>query len=265
MQEETTKIRIGLCGAKGRMCEAVARITRFSQDFEIAFGVDRHTDPAHPYFPIFDSFDNLPSADVIIDFSSPTLTSLALDYAGENNIPIVVATTGQPAQNIRKIHDTALRIPVFFDSNTSYGNCLLLKLAQVAAEFLDESFDIEIVETHHRIKSDAPSGTALCIANALKTAKREGFGEEYTLSYGHDKRREERQIGVHSLRGGTVVGKHEILFLGDDERIAISHEVENKNVFAHGALRVAKLLLTVPAGLYDMNDFSPHIDLAPHK
>ncbi|MBQ9276158.1 MAG: 4-hydroxy-tetrahydrodipicolinate reductase [Clostridia bacterium] len=260
-----TKIRIGLCGARGRMCEAVARIARCSQDFEIAFGVDRRKDLSHPYFPIFDGFGNLPSADAIIDFSSPTLTSLALDYASETGIPIVVATTGQPAENVEKIRNVSKSVPVFFDSNTSYGNCLLMKLAKVAAEFLDESFDIEIVETHHRIKSDAPSGTALHLSKVVQEAKREAYNKEYTISQGHASRRQERQIGVHSLRGGTVVGKHEILFLGNDERIVISHEVENKSVFAHGALRAAKLLLTAPAGLYDMNDFSPHIGFSLHK
>ena len=256
MQEEMKKIRIGLCGARGRMCQALARIVRCGRDFEIAFGVDRRTDTANEFFPVFSSFDNVPQADVLIDFSSPSLTSLALDYATTAHVPIVVATTGQPADNVQKIHDASRRIPVFFDSNTSFGNCLLLKLAKVAAEFLDEGFDVEIVEAHHRIKSDAPSGTALHLAQVVQEAKRNTYGKEYTLSQGHSSRRLERQIGIHSLRGGTVVGRHEIHFLGDDERLEIAHEVENKSVFAHGALKAAKLLLTSPAGLYDMNDFS---------
>ncbi len=254
MQNDMTKIRLCLSGAKGRMCEAIARNVRCGDKFEIAFGVDRTEELTHPFFPIYPCFSNVPFCDVVVDFSSPALTACALEYATQMRVPILVATTGQTPQNLELINCASELIPVFFDSNTSIGNCLLLKLARVAASFLDESFDIEIVETHHRIKADAPSGTALCIAKTLQEAKYEAYGEEYTLNLGHDKRREKKQIGVHSLRGGTVVGKHEVLFLGDDERLAIAHEAESKNVFVRGALKAAEFLVTQRPGLYTMND-----------
>ena len=259
MQDKTTKVLIGLSGAKGRMCAAVARATNCSPRFSIAFGVDRQSDTNNESFPIYSDFQSLPKCDVIIDFSSPSLTTLALSYAVQTRTPIVVATTGQTSDNLQFIETASKSIPVFFDSNTSLGNCLLLKLVRTAAAFLDDSFDIEIVETHHRIKKDSPSGTALSLANAVITAKEETFGKEYTTCFGHLQKREGRQIGLHSIRGGTVVGKHEVLFLGDDERLTLTHEVENKSVFVHGALKAAEFLLDKHSGLYNMNDLQTKI------
>lgn len=254
MGENLGIIRVGLSGANGRMCSQIARITRCDPSFEIAFGVDVSSGENDARYPVFPSFENAPLCDVVIDFSAPALTMQALGYSLKNHVPIVVATTGQPAENVAKICEASKVLPVFFDSNTSLGNCLMTKLASVASAFLDDSFDVEIVETHHRIKADAPSGTALSLARAVQTAKRQYHGKEYTLCQGHAERREERQIGIHSLRGGTVVGRHEILFLGNDERLTITHEVENKSVFANGALKAAAFLLTRQCGLYKTED-----------
>lgn len=254
MSKNTSKIRLGLSGANGRMCTEIAHIARCNQSFEIAFGVDQTASENALRYPVFSCFQDIPNCDVIIDFSSPALTSKALEYAIERRVPIVVATTGQTAENLDKIKEASGAVPVFFDSNTSLGNCLLLKLASIASTFLDDDFDVEIVETHHRIKADAPSGTALNLARAVQTAKRQSQGQEYTICQGHAERRKPRQIGIHSLRGGTVVGKHEIQFLGDDERLTITHEVENKSVFAHGALKAAAFILHKPNGMYKTED-----------
>ncbi|MBO4380922.1 MAG: 4-hydroxy-tetrahydrodipicolinate reductase [Clostridia bacterium] len=254
MDELKNKIRVGLSGASGRMCTAIARLARCNQAFEIAFGVDKSESSNCSVYPIYTSFDEAQDCDVVIDFSAPPLTLQALDYAIQRHIPIVVATTGQSEENIAKIQSAGQAVPVFFDSNTSLGNCLLKKLASIAASMLDDSFDVEIVETHHRIKADAPSGTALNLAKAVQTAKQQRFGEEYTICQGHLDKRSNRQIGIHSLRGGTVVGRHEIHFLGNNERLTIVHEVENKSVFAFGALKAAAFLLTKPAGVFCTDD-----------
>ncbi len=254
MTTNTTKIRIGLNGANGRMCRAIAHTVKCDNRFQIAFGVDNKSEPTDCAYPIFKSFQDVPLCDVIVDFSTPSATAYALDYAVAHQVPILVATTGHDEAQKQHIAEAGKSIPVFFASNVSFGTFLLLKLASVAAAFLDDTYDIEIVETHHRIKSDAPSGTALAIASSICAAKEQSCGANYTTVCGHALRREEHQIGIHSVRGGTVVGKHEVLFLGDDERITIAHEAENKSVFVHGALKAAAFLLTKPNGVYGMDD-----------
>ena len=254
MTTNTTKIRMGLNGANGRMCRAIAHTVKCNPCFQIAFGVDSKTALENNDYPVFKSFQDVPTCDVIVDFSTPSATAYALDYAIAHKVPILVATTGHNEAQRQRIAEAGKSIPVFFASNVSFGTFLLLKLASVAAAFLDDTYDIEIVETHHRIKSDAPSGTALAIASSICAAKEQSCKATYSSTCGHTYRREEHQIGIHSVRGGTVVGKHEVLFLGDDERISITHEAENKSVFVHGALKAAAFLLTQPAGVYSMDD-----------
>ena len=249
-----TKINIGLSGANGRMCTALAHLAKCDERFEIAFGVDAFLQDKQQPYPVYKAFSDALKCDVVIDFSSPDATMQALDFALATATPIVVATTGHTACQRQQIQNAGNRIPIFYANNTSLGNYLMLKLAHVAASFLDDSFDVEIVETHHRIKADAPSGTAVQIATAIQQAKAQAFGCQYTVSLGHAGRRKTREIGIHSLRGGTVVGKHEVLFLGDDERLTITHEAENKSVFVHGALKAAAFILNKPCGVYGMED-----------
>ncbi|MBR4800494.1 MAG: 4-hydroxy-tetrahydrodipicolinate reductase [Clostridia bacterium] len=251
MEDFQDRIRLALNGANGRMCRAIAHAVKCDSRFETAFGVDKIVLKDEQCFPVFSSFDGVPPCDVVVDFSTPKATMSALEFALMKSLPILVATTGHDEPQREKIENASKHIPVFYASNTSVGTYLVIQLAEIAAAFL--SYDVEIVETHHRIKADAPSGTALEIASAIRDARRKSSGE-YVLALGHDSRREERQIGIHSVRGGTVVGKHEILFLGDDERIVISHEAENKSVFVHGALKAAAFLVDKPHGLYGMKD-----------
>lgn len=249
-----TKIRIGLNGANGRMCSSIAHVVKCGNAFEIAFGVDK-TLPDKPLsYPVYQEFSRALKCDVVIDFSEPFATMQALDFALLTSTPIVVATTGHNQEQRQRILQAGEKIPIFFANNTSIGNYLMLKLASCAASFLDDGFDVEIVETHHRIKADAPSGTAIQIADAIRQAKKDAFCADYSVSFGHATRRKARDIGIHSVRGGSVVGKHEVLFLGDCERLTITHEAENKSVFVHGALKAAAFILHRSCGVYGMDD-----------
>ena len=175
-----------------------------------------------------------------------------LEFAVENSIPAVISTTGLNDAQINLIKAASTKIPVFFSANMSLGVNLLCELAKKAAKVLQGSFDIEIVEAHHNQKIDAPSGTALMLADSITEALDEKPIYEFDR---HSKRmkRTKNEIGIHSVRGGTIVGEHDIIFAGHDEVITISHSAQSKEVFAVGSVRAAKFLYNKPAGLYDMN------------
>ena len=202
---------------------------------------------------VYPDFASLPEAgDALIDFSSPAALDALLSWAVSAHVPCVLATTGYTEEQLAAIDEAAKRIPIFRSANMSVGIALLRKLAAQAAAALDGSFDIEIVETHHRRKKDAPSGTALMLYDALKAARPQSgpvFGRE-----GRSCARQAGEIGIHAVRGGTVVGEHEILFLGDEERITIAHSAESRAVFASGALQAAAFLQGKAPGLYTMDD-----------
>lgn len=252
MDSNPSKIRIGLNGADGRMCRAIKDEISRNSRYTISFGIDK-TPSQNPDFPIFNEFNDTLSCDVLIDFSFHSATMPALDFAVKNRIPILVATTGHTEEEKARILKAGESIPVFFASNTSLGVYLTILLAKTAAEFLDESFDVEIVEAHHRGKADAPSGTALAIAGAIRDVKARQ-GKSYEIITSRSKERVRDEITLHSLRGGTVVGKHEINFLGDDERLTIIHEAESKSIYVHGALRAVEFLIHAPKGVYGMQD-----------
>jgi 4-hydroxy-tetrahydrodipicolinate reductase len=197
----------------------------------------------------------LPQADVVIDVSSPEGTSLALDLCVKQKLPLLVATTGLSADILQKIEESAKQIPIVQAANLSVGVNVLARMVEFAAKTLGASFDIEIVEAHHRKKKDSPSGTALLLANAaaagraldLATAARHG-------RQGIVGERAASEIGLHAVRGGSVVGDHQVLFLGDGERVTLSHMAESRAVFAYGALRAARWLVGKPAGKYTMGD-----------
>ena len=189
----------------------------------------------------------------VIDFSSVSLLDGILDYAVKNKIPAVLATTGYSDEQIAKIKKSAEIVPIFFTFNMSIGVNLLCSLAKKAAAVLGTDFDVEIIEKHHNLKVDAPSGTAIMLANAVN----EQFGDSYNYEYDrHSKRakRPKNEIGIHSVRGGTIVGQHDVIFAGRDEVITLSHEATSKEVFAVGAIRAAKFIASKKYGLYDMND-----------
>lgn len=242
-----------LCGANGRMGKFITDAVSKRDDARIVAGVDLNTE-SNSGFPVFKTIGevNIP-ADVIVDFSHPALLDSILCYVNEKNIPAVLATTGYSAEATAKIRKAAERSPLFFTFNMSLGVNLLVSLSKRAAEVLGDAFDVEIVEKHHNQKLDAPSGTAVMLADAIN----EVYGNEMTYEFDRHSKREKRpakQIGIHSVRGGNIVGEHDVIFAGRDEVVTLSHQATSKQVFAVGAIRAAKFIKDKSAGLYDMNN-----------
>ena len=223
-------------------------------DAEAVGGVDKFADPSQFSVPVFKSGKDVNvDADVIIDFSRPDALDEILEYALSHKTGIMLATTGYSAEQQQAIDKASQSIAVFQSSNMSLGVNLLIELCRKASQVLGEKFDIEIIEQHHNQKVDSPSGTALSIANAIN----EEFEDSKEYVYGrHDKncRRTDKEIGIHAIRGGTIVGKHDVLFIGKDEVITISHEAQSRAVFAQGAIRAGIFLSTKTSGKYSMKD-----------
>ena len=244
-------IKVLICGASGKMGGFVAAAANEDGNFQITGGIDKVNNGQH--FPIYSKFSDIKEKpDVIIDFSHPALLDDLLEYSINNNVPTVIATTGYSDAALNKIKEAAKKIPVFFTFNMSLGVNLICSLAKKAASILGNGFDVEIVEKHHNQKIDAPSGTAIMLANAVNSVFDDKMSYEYDR---HSKRtkRTKNEIGIHSVRGGTIVGEHDVIFAGHDEVVTISHSAQSKEVFAVGAVRAAKFLYNRPAGLYDMN------------
>lgn len=246
-------INILLTGCNGRMGKAVAESVANNDQCNIVAGIDVNDANATSQFPTFLSIEEYKGkCDVIVDFSFHTATKAILDYAIERNIPVVIATTGHTEEETQYIKNSSEKIPVFYSRNMSLGINLLIALAKKACQSLGESFDIEIIEKHHNMKLDAPSGTALMIADALKETRE--IETEYVYNRQPvKKKREPSEIGIHAVRGGTIVGEHEVMFAGKNEIVTLSHSASSRNVFAEGAVRAALFMVGKPAGLYDMN------------
>ncbi len=244
--------RIILSGALGKMGKAITACVENRNDCEIVAGVDLIT--AECKFPVFKSFYDINvDADVIIDFSHPSVLEDLLSYAKEKRIPAVIATTGLNEQQIEEIKTASTDVPLFFSANMSIGVSLVSELAKKAAKVLGGSFDIEIVEAHHNQKIDAPSGTALMLADSISEALDEKPIYEFDR---HSKRmkRTKNEIGIHAVRGGTIVGEHEIIFAGPDEVIKISHSAYSKQLFANGSVNAGLFLVGKEPGFYSMKD-----------
>lgn len=246
-------LKIIFCGISGKMGHATYQIIKDNKNFEIVAGVDAINDGSFP-FDVFKSFKDIKvKADVIIDFSRPETLDDMLEYALLNNLKLVIATTGYSKEQEDKILKASKKIAILKASNMSMGVTLLNVLAAQAAAFLQDDFDIEITEVHHNQKVDAPSGTALTLANAVKEALNGDANFVYSR-YGKDCKRQKKDIGIHAIRGGSVVGKHDISFFGDNETITISHEASNRSIFAKGALKACLFLKDKKSGLYSMKD-----------
>lgn len=247
-------INILLTGCNGRMGKAVAQSVSNNENYSIVAGVDVNSSKIGGDFPTFMNPDDFAGqCDVIVDFSFHTATEGFLNYAVSKNIPIVVATTGHTSEETEYIKKAAEKIPVFYSRNMSLGINLIIALAKKACSSLGTSFDIEIIEKHHNQKLDAPSGTALMIADALKETR--DCDTEYVYNRQPVKqKRKETEIGIHAVRGGTIVGEHEVIFAGKDEVITLSHSAASRDVFAEGAVRAAQFIIGKAPGLYDMND-----------
>lgn len=244
-------IKILLSGAHGRMGKAVIAATADNSNMEVISGVDI-TD-GDSAFPVYHDINlTVEKPDVIIDFSHHTSLPSIMEYAVKNNIPAVIATTGHTEEESNIMKESAKHIPVFFSRNMSLGVNLLIALCKKASEILGESFDIEIIEKHHHNKLDAPSGTALMIADAIAETRSES---EYVYDR-HEvrKKRETKEIGIHAVRGGSIIGEHEVIFAGKDEVVSISHSAASRELFATGALKAAEFIVGKSAGMYCMDD-----------
>lgn len=244
--------KIILNGCFGRMGKVITEIVSENSQCTICAGVDFYS-TGQADFPVYKTISQVKEqADAIIDFSNPSALSGLLEYAKTHKTPIVLATTGYSDEQIEQIKEASKSIPVFFTFNMSLGINLLTALSKRAAQILGNDFDIEIVEKHHNQKLDAPSGTALMLANSIN----EVFSDSLQYEYDRHSKRQKRpknEIGIHSVRGGTIVGEHEVIFAGKDEVITLSHSAASRNVFASGAVRAALFLAGKPAGIYDMN------------
>ncbi|MBP0957698.1 MAG: 4-hydroxy-tetrahydrodipicolinate reductase, partial [Oscillospiraceae bacterium] len=238
-------INVSITGANGKMGHVITSIIEGRDDCTVVSGIDLNT-ADNGKFPIVSEPALLPEKpDVIIDFSHPSALDKLLEYCLSTGTPAVIATTGFSDEQIAKIKSAAEQVPIFFSFNMSLGINLLASLAKTAAKLLGGQFDIEIVEKHHNQKIDAPSGTAIMLGNAINSVLEDKYHFEYDR---HSRRmkREKYEIGMHAIRGGTIVGEHDIIFAGRDEVITLSHSAASKEVFAVGAVNAAVFLACLP-------------------
>lgn len=244
-------MNILICGASGAMGKILAEVLT-ENGHCIAAGIDKVQSEAK--FPIYGKISDVKeSVDCIIDFSNPALLTDILSYAESSHIPAVIATTGISDEQIESIRKVSESTPVFFSYNMSFGVNLLSALAKKATDVLGKDFDIEIIEKHHNRKLDAPSGTAIMLANAISDTL--DSNPEYVYDR-HSKRekRSKNEIGIASIRGGTIVGEHEIIFAGKDEIVSLKHTALSRAVFATGAMKAAEYITGKENGLYSMDD-----------
>ncbi len=245
-----TKILLsGCCGKMGRF---VADTVKNRNDCEIVAGIDI-VDDSTLGFPVFANYDEVNiKADVIIDFSNISLLPSMLSYATKTKTAVVLATTGLSDEQINSVNEASKIVPVFFSYNMSLGVSLLCELSKIAAKVLGTGFDVEIIEAHHNQKLDAPSGTAIMLGNAIKEEMPDAYFE-----YDRHSKREKRhknEIGIHAVRGGTIVGEHQVMFAGNDEIVTLSHSARSRAIFANGAVNAAVFLEGKDAGIYNMSD-----------
>jgi 4-hydroxy-tetrahydrodipicolinate reductase len=246
-------VKIALSGACGKMGRVISNLISQRNDCKVIAGVDV-AGQQYTNYPIVNNIFDLPETpDVVIDYSHPSALSGLLSYCKMKNVPLVIATTGYSKDEILEIKQAAKQIPIFFTFNMSIGINLLIDLARRCVKALGGQFDIEILEKHHNLKKDAPSGTAIMLAEAIN----EELNDKAKFVYDRHnirKAREKEEIGIHSIRGGTIVGEHEIIFAGHDEIITLSHTALSKEVFAVGSINAAVFLTKQSKGLYEMKD-----------
>lgn len=246
--------KIIMHGCNGKMGQVISGIVAADENAEIVAGIDKRDDDRNPY-PVFGSIKECTvKADVVIDFSVAQAVDDLLDYCVDNNVPCVLCTTGLSPEQLEKVNQASGKVAILKSANMSLGINLLLKMLKDAAAVLGPAgYDIEIVEKHHNLKLDAPSGTALALADSIN----EEMGNGYHYVYDRSQRRERRdakEIGISAVRGGTIVGEHDVIFAGTDEVITFSHGAYSKSVFAKGAVEAAKFLAGKPAGMYNMSN-----------
>lgn len=246
--------RIIMSGCNGAMGTTITKIVSEDAEAEIVAGVDIRDDGTKSY-PVFTSITECDvEADAIIDFSTPKILDDLLNYCESKKVPVVLCTTGYDEEQLAKIEEAAKKIAVLKSANMSLGINTLMRLVQEAAKVLaTEAFDVEIVEKHHNQKLDAPSGTALALADAVN----EAMENQYEYIFDRSQRREKRdkkELGISAVRGGTIVGEHDVIFAGIDEVVTFSHTAYSKAVFGKGAVAAAKFLKGKEVGRYEMAD-----------
>lgn len=246
--------RVIMHGCNGKMGQTISNLIAADSDVELVAGIDAKDDGHNPY-PVFTDIEKCDvEADCLIDFSAAVAVDKLLDYCVARKLPCVLCTTGLSGEQLARVQAASKEVAILKSANMSLGINLLLKMLKEAAGVLAPAgFDIEIVEKHHNLKLDAPSGTALALADSIN----EELGEEYEYVYDRSSRREKRpkkEIGISAVRGGTIVGDHDVIFAGADEVITFSHTAYSKAVFGKGAVQAAKFLAGKPAGMYDMSD-----------
>ena len=247
-------VKIIMHGCNGHMGQVISGIVEKDPDAEVVAGIDI-ADQGKNSYPVFTDIDACQvEADAIIDFSSAKATDKLLEYSAARQIPVVLCSTGLSQEQLAKVEETSRKVAVLKSANMSLGINTLLKLVQDAAKVLAAAgFDMEIVEKHHRLKLDAPSGTALALADSINEAMDNQYHYVYDRSQKREKR-DDKEIGISAVRGGTIVGEHEIIFAGQDEVIEFKHTAYSKAIFGKGAVEAAKFLAGKPAGRYDMSD-----------
>ena len=247
-------VKIIMHGCNGHMGQVISGIVEKDPDAEIVAGIDI-ADQGKNSYPVFTDIDACQvEADAIVDFSSAKATDKLLEYSAARQIPVVLCSTGLSQEQLAKVEETSRKVAVLKSANMSLGINTLLKLVQDAAKVLAAAgFDMEIVEKHHRLKLDAPSGTALALADSINEAMDNQYHYVYDRSQKREKR-DDKEIGISAVRGGTIVGEHEIIFAGQDEVIEFKHTAYSKAIFGKGAVEAAKFLAGKPAGRYDMSD-----------
>jgi dihydrodipicolinate reductase len=246
-------INILMSGCNGKMGQVISRLAEQYEDLRICAGYDIF-DSGKNNYPVFTKLEQCNvKIDTIIDFSNPDALESILGYATANRIPIIVATTGISLSQKKMLEVASKKIPVFSSANMSLGVNLIIDLVKRAAKILEPNFDIEIIEKHHNQKLDAPSGTALAIADSINSALEQK--QEYVYDrHSRRKKRSKTEIGIHAVRGGTIVGEHSVVFAGCDEVIEINHSAMSKDIFGTGALRAARFIYKKSPGLYSMDD-----------
>ncbi len=247
-------VKMIMHGCNGKMGQVITKIVKEDANAEIVAGIDKYMGIPNDY-PVFESIDKCDvEADVVIDFSNAAAVDGLLDYCVEKQIPVVLCTTGLSEEQLAKVKATSEKVAILKSANMSLGVNMLLKLLQDATKILAPAgFDIEIVEKHHNQKVDAPSGTALAMADSINAV----LNDEYTYIYDRSQvrqKRDKKEIGISAVRGGTIVGEHVVIYAGEDEVIEFKHTAHSKAVFAKGAVESGKFLKGKGAGLYDMKD-----------
>lgn len=247
-------IRIIMHGCNGHMGQVISGLIAADPSVEMVAGIDLvdNRDNGYPVFTDINTCDV--EADCMIDFSSYKATDGVMEYCRQKKLPLVLCTTGLTPEQLQKIQDHSKEVAILRSANMSLGINTLMKLIADAAKVLATAgFDMEIVEKHHKLKKDAPSGTALALADSLNDAMDNAYNYVYDRSQRHEER-DAKEIGISAVRGGTIVGEHEVIFAGPDEVIEFKHTAYSKTVFGKGAVEAAKYLAGKPAGFYDMSD-----------